>query len=122
MRGCPASLSFGAQTPCAVPVHTSKVITLPMEWVITLLWNGRSLSNGIGDHFAVESVITLPWNPQSSPGFKQKVHFFTFDLPQSDASYVRAYRGAVRAITRFTRGGRKKPRGGADLVSLASST
>ena len=114
MRGCPASLSFGAQTPCAVPVHTSKVITL--------LWNGRSLSNGIGDHFAVEWVSTLPWNPQSSPGFKQKVYFFTFDLPQSDASYVRAYRGAVRAITRFTRGGRKKPRGGADLVSLASGT
>ena len=66
MSGCPASLSSGAQTPCAVPVHTSKVITLPMEWVITLLWNGRSLSNGIGDHFAVEWVITLPWNPQRS--------------------------------------------------------
>ena len=37
--GCPASVNSGAQTSCAVPVHTSKVITLPMEWVITLLWN-----------------------------------------------------------------------------------
>ena len=27
-------------TPGAVPVHASKVITLPMESVITLLWNG----------------------------------------------------------------------------------
>ena len=26
---------------------------------------------------------------------KQKVHFFAFDLPQSDASYVRAYRAAT---------------------------
>ena len=58
MSGCPASLSSGAQTPCTVPVHTSKVITLPMEWVITLLWNGRSLSNGIGDHFALESACS----------------------------------------------------------------
>ena len=28
-------------------------------------------------------------------GVKQKVHFFAFDLPQSDASYVRAYRAAT---------------------------
>ena len=28
-------------------------------------------------------------------GVKQKVHFFAFDLPQSDASYVRAYRAAA---------------------------
>ena len=28
-------------------------------------------------------------------GVKQKVHFFVFDLPQSDASYVRAYRAAT---------------------------
>ena len=28
-------------------------------------------------------------------GVKQKVHFFAFDLPQSDASYVRAHRAAT---------------------------
>ena len=28
-------------------------------------------------------------------GVKQKVHFFAFDLPQSDGSYVRAYRAAT---------------------------
>ena len=28
-------------------------------------------------------------------GVKQKAHFFAFDLPQSDASYVRAYRAAT---------------------------
>ena len=28
-------------------------------------------------------------------GVKQKVHFFAFDLPPSDASYVRAYRAAT---------------------------
>ena len=28
-------------------------------------------------------------------GVKQKVHFYAFDLPQSDASYVRAYRAAT---------------------------
>ena len=28
-------------------------------------------------------------------GVKQKVHFFAFDLPQRDASYVRAYRAAT---------------------------
>ena len=28
-------------------------------------------------------------------GVEQKVHFFAFDLPQSDASYVRAYRAAT---------------------------
>ena len=28
-------------------------------------------------------------------GVKQKVHFFAFDLSQSDASYVRAYRAAT---------------------------
>ena len=28
-------------------------------------------------------------------GVKQKVHFFAFDLPHGDASYVRAYPAAV---------------------------
>ena len=32
-----------------------------MEWVITLLWNGRSLSNRVGDHFALESAENASW-------------------------------------------------------------
>ena len=47
MSGCPASLSSGAQTPCTVPVHTSKVITLPME---------------MADHLALEWPITFEWD------------------------------------------------------------
>ena len=38
---------------------------LPAEAVITLLWNGCSLWNGIREHLAVAWVITLLWIPHS---------------------------------------------------------
>ena len=101
MSGCPASLSSGAQTPCTVPVHTSRAITLPMESVITLLWNGRSLSNGIGDHFAVEWVITLPWNP----------HFRTLNnVASAFAPFEARSRGLHALCVRFAAGVAPGPR------------
>ena len=53
-------------------------------------------------HHRREMFVPLthpPWHAQADfseawaviAGVKQKVHFFAFDLPQSDASYVRAY-------------------------------
>jgi hypothetical protein len=32
--------------------------------VITILWNWRSRSSGIGDHDSLELVITIAWNAQ----------------------------------------------------------
>ena len=44
-------------------------------------------------------------------GVKQKVHFFAFDLPQSDASYVRAYEDPTMPPASWSAGGSFNRRG-----------
>ena len=48
------------QTPRTVAVHTSKVITLPMESVITLLWNPQVGSSFSSCRFASKAGGMLP--------------------------------------------------------------